>query len=85
LAYDAFDATKYGVSGSLGFIGGPILSTVAKGGTAVGGALRGDPTKLERFAIETGLPAATALTFPGALPAVAALAPALANKLTETK
>lgn len=79
LAWDAFDATKYGMSGSLGFMGGPIAGTLAKGTTAVGAAMRGNPDKLVRFSIETGLPAAAALTVPGALPFVAAGAPALAN------
>jgi hypothetical protein len=79
LAWDAFDATKYGMSGSLGFMGGPILGTAAKGWTAVGSAARGSPEKLVRFGIETGLPAATAILVPGALPAVAAAAPAIAN------
>lgn len=79
LAWDAFDATQYGMSGSLGFMGGPVAGTLAKASTAVGSAARGNPDKLVRFSIETGLPAAAALTMPGILPIAAVAAPAIAN------
>jgi hypothetical protein len=82
LAYDAWDSLKYGTSGALGFLTGPITGTGAKAVEAGYSALaKGDPAKLVRFSIETGLPAAVALT-PGlqaALPAVSTLAPAAAN------
>ncbi len=87
LAWDAYDATKYGVSGAMGFLTGPIVGTQAKGMAALGSAVRGDPEKLARFSIETGLPAAVALTpgLQGALPAVSTMAPALANVLLGEK
>jgi len=79
LAYDAFDATQYGMSGSLGLLVGPNISEAGKAMTAVGAAARGQPARLAHYALETGLPAITSLTVPAAAPAVAAVAPALAN------
>jgi len=81
LAYDAFEATRYGMSGSLGFFVGPIGSEAAKGMTAAGELVRGDPEKMMRFGIEAGLPAFTALAAPRALPVIAAATPALSNIL----
>jgi hypothetical protein len=88
LAYDAWDSLKYGTSGALGFLTGPITGTWAKAAEAgYTAAAKGDPAKLVRFSIETGLPAAVAMTpgLQGALPAVATLAPAAANLVVGEK
>lgn len=86
LVYDAIEATKYGNSGSLGFMVGPIGTDIAKTWNALGDLLvRGSPKKAMRQAIELGLPAATLLPtlgrVPGLTPAVAAATPALSNLL----
>ncbi|MGH2567217.1 MAG: hypothetical protein ACRDGA_02680, partial [Bacteroidota bacterium] len=81
LMYDAFEATNYGVSGSLGFAAGPIGTTAAKLHVAAGEALRGEPKKLMRFGIETGIPVGVGIVAPRALPLVAAATPAVSNLL----
>jgi hypothetical protein len=85
LVYDAYEATKYGNSGSLGFIAGPIGTDTAKMMSAVGELSRGKPKKMAREMIEVGLPAATLMptlrNIPGLTPAVAAAAPAISNLL----
>lgn len=81
IAYDAFEATRYGMSGSLGFFAGPIGGTAAKAMTAAGEFSRGEPEKALRLGIETGLPALTALAAPAALPIAAVVSPALSNIL----
>ena len=82
LAYDAFNATKYGTGGTMGFALGPSAGgTVPKTITAIGEASRGKPKHLARIAIETGLPYAAAIAAPGALPAIAAATPAISNIL----
>lgn len=81
LGADAVESARHGMAGALGFMGGPIIGTIAKGGTAGINAAFGHPEKLGKFAIETGLPGAAAIVIPGAAPYIAASAPALSNKL----
>lgn len=81
LAADAFEATKYGLSGTLGWAGGPITTEGGKLVTNVGAAARGNPRGLAKQAIETGLPVAAGIVSPRLQPAVAAIAPAISNTL----
>jgi hypothetical protein len=81
LTADAISATEYGLSGTLGWAGGPIVSEGGKLVTNVGAAARGNPRGLAKQAIETGLPVAAGVVNPRLQPAVAAMAPALSNTL----
>jgi hypothetical protein len=81
LAADAFEATKYGLSGTLGWAGGPITTEGGKLVTNVGAAARGNPRGLAKQVIETGLPVAAGMVAPRLQPAVAAVAPAISNIL----
>lgn len=79
LAADALEATKYGVSGVLGWGVGPIGSELGKGMANVGAASRGNPRALAKQTIEFGVPAAVNLINPRLAPVVAAAAPAISN------
>lgn len=87
LAADAFEATRYGLSGSMGLMIGPIGGTIAKGFSAGGELIRGQPVKAIRLGIEEGIPGLTAVAASvnpvarAALPAVAAVSPAISNLL----
>lgn len=81
LTADAIEATKYGLSGTLGWAGGPIVSEFGKAATNVAAAGRGRPRALAKQTIEFGIPAAVGLAAPRLAPAVAAIAPAVSNIL----
>jgi hypothetical protein len=81
LTADALEATKYGVSGVLGWGVGPIGAELGKAGANVGAASRGNPRGLAKQTIEFGIPAAVGLANPRLAPVVAAVAPAVSNTL----
>ena len=81
LAYDAFEATKYGLGGTLGWGLGPIGTELGRAATNIGSAARGDARNLAKQAIETGAPAIAAAANSPLTPLVAAAAPAVSNLL----
>jgi hypothetical protein len=80
-AADALDATKYGVSGALGWAVGPIFAEGGKAMANVGAAVRGNPRALAKQVIEVGIPGAVGLANPKLAPLVAVPAAAVSNLL----